>query len=150
MLRRLVFAYGSNMHPERMLARVPGAEPQGAARLSGHRLALNKRGRDGSAKANLVRAPDGLVWGVLWSLTVEEVCVLDGHEGGYTREAVRVHAATEARDAEAYVSTRLVADALPYDWYLDHLLHGARAFDFPPEYLEWLAAQPSQPGEREA
>jgi hypothetical protein len=142
--RTLVFAYGSNMHPERMLARVPGAEPRGRGLLVGRRLVLNKRGRDGSAKANLAEDADGRVWGVLWELLAEELRVLDGHEGGYRRIAVRVEAEDGPTGAEAYVSERLAPEALPFDWYVEHLVRGARAFGFPDDYVAWLEAHPSR------
>ncbi|TNF88372.1 MAG: gamma-glutamylcyclotransferase, partial [Gammaproteobacteria bacterium] len=38
------FAYGSNMSPARLQARVPSARPLGVYRLKGHRLSFHKRG----------------------------------------------------------------------------------------------------------
>jgi hypothetical protein len=148
MSRVLVFAYGSNMDPERMQARIRGALPGGRARLSGHRLVMNKRGRDGSAKANLAADAQGLVWGVLWELSAGQLAVLDRHEGDYERVTVSVQAGAGAvASAETYVSARLVADALPYDWYLGHIVRGARAHGLPEPYVAWLASLPSQRAE---
>ena len=148
MSRARIFAYGSNMHPARMLARVPGARARGAARLAGHRLVLNKRGQDGSAKANLVREAGALVWGVVWELTLDEVAVLDGHEGGYERRPMRLDTDGGPVAGEAYVSERTVADALPFDWYLAHLVRGAREFGFPEDYVAWLEGLPCLRGGR--
>jgi len=139
--RIVVFAYGSNMHPERMLARVPAAVPRGRARLAGHRLVFNKRGRDGSAKANLAADPGARVWGVLWEMAAEALAELDPHEGGYER--VRMTAEADggcALEVEVYVSARLTDDPTPYDWYLEHVLRGARAHALPEEYVAWLEA----------
>ena len=142
MPRTRIFAYGSNMHPDRMRERVPGAVARAKARLEGHRLVLNKRGRDGSAKANLAPDAGGRVWGVLWEMDEDGARRLDGHEGGYER--VRVSVRTEAGPVEAfaYVSTRLHDDEVPYDWYLDYIVEGARAFGFPDDYVAWLESLP--------
>ena len=136
------------MHPERMLARVPAAVPRGRARLAGHRLAFNKRGRDGSAKANLVADPDpdAGVWGVVWELATEALPELDPYEGGYARVRVVVEAEDGAQlEVEAYVSDRLTEDPVPYDWYLEHVLRGARAHGLPEEYVAWLEAFTCRP-----
>jgi len=142
--RTLVFAYGSNMHPERMLSRVPGAVARGRARLAGHRLVLNKRGGDGSAKANLAPDAEGQVWGVVWELAAEAVVELDRHEGGYRRVLLRVEADGDELEVEAYLSERLTDDPLPFDWYLAHLVRGARAHGLPEAYVTWLESLPSR------
>jgi hypothetical protein len=146
MSRVLVFAYGSNMDPERMRARVPGALPRGRARLPGHRLVIDKRGRDGSAKANLRREAGALVWGVTWDLRVADLAALDGHEAGYERILVSVELESGTADAHAYRSDRLAPGALPFDWYLEHVLRGARAFGLPEDYVAWLESLPRAPG----
>jgi cation transport regulator ChaC len=146
MERTWIFAYGSNMDPERMLARVPGAVSRGRARLAGHRLVFNKRGRDGSAKANLAAEADAEVWGVVWEIAVADLAVLDPHEGGYARSRARVEASDGARvEVELYVSDRLIEDPVPYDWYLEHVLRGARAHGLPGEYVARLEAVASRP-----
>ena len=148
MTRTLVFAYGSNMHPLRMRARLPGAVLHGRARLEGHRLVINKRGRDGSAKANLEADATGVVWGVLWELTARELEELDPHEGGYERRPLQVHA-DDGRTlrAEAYVSDRLTEQPIAFDWYLEYIVAGARAGELPEDYVAWLESFPTRPGE---
>lgn len=151
MRRTRIFAYGSNMHPERMRARVAGAVSRGRARLSGHRLVFNKRGRDGSAKANLAAEPGAEVWGVVWEIAVSDLAVLDPYEGGYERTRAWVEAADGARiEVELYVSGRLTEDPVPYDWYLEHVLRGARAHALPEDYvarIEAVASRPADDGE---
>ena len=149
MSRVLVFAYGSNMHPERMLERVPGAVARGRGRLRGRRFVVNKRGRDGSAKANLADDADGLVWGVLWELTREEVAALDRHEGGYERQQVSIETDEGVVTAETYVSDWITEAPRAHDWYLTHIVRGARAFGFPEDYVAWLADHPSRAVETE-
>ena len=49
------FAYGSNLHPVRLLERVPSAQLVGGMlSWSQHRLAFHKKSQDGSSKCNLV------------------------------------------------------------------------------------------------
>ena len=50
-MHALYFAYGSNLSSPRLRARVPSARPEGVARLEGQRLALDKPGRDGTARS---------------------------------------------------------------------------------------------------
>ena len=66
-MQSLYFAYGSNLPSARMRRRVPSAAAQGPAELQGRRLTTDKRGRDGSGKANLREDPAATVWGVLWT-----------------------------------------------------------------------------------
>ncbi len=68
MHRDLYFAYGSNMTSARLRARIPSARSVGAARIDGRRLVCNKRGRDGSGKANLCASPGGEAWGVVYEV----------------------------------------------------------------------------------
>jgi gamma-glutamylcyclotransferase len=146
MSRTLVFAYGSNMRSERMRARVPEAVARGRARLDGHRLVFDKHGRDGSAKANLAPDPASAVWGVVWEMAAAELALLDPHEGGYER----VRLSAEADDGsllevEVYVSERRTDDPRPFDWYLEHVLHGARTHGLPDDYVAWIEAVVARP-----
>jgi gamma-glutamylcyclotransferase len=52
-MRVRYFAYGSNLDLARMRARAPAVGLIGPALLQGMRLAFDKRGGDGSGKANL-------------------------------------------------------------------------------------------------
>ena len=92
----LYFAYGSNLRSTRMLDRVPSATSLGAARLAGHGFRMNKRGRDGSAKANLIVSASEHVWGVIYRIEPVDWPVLDRFEGGYEREVVRTLESGEA------------------------------------------------------
>jgi gamma-glutamylcyclotransferase (GGCT)/AIG2-like uncharacterized protein YtfP len=141
MRRTLVFAYGSNMHPERMRARVPAAVARGRARLDGHRLVFDKHGADGSAKANLVPDPGSAVWGVVWELATPDLARLDPYEGGYERVRVSAEADDGSRwEVEVYVSERRTDDPRPFDWYLEHVLRGARVHGLPADYVARLEA----------
>ena len=132
------FAYGSNMSSARLLARVSGAAALGRAHVSDWRLCFNKRGRDGTGKANLVAAPGALSWGVAWTLPDEAWPRLDRFEPGYERHAFRLQRSSgDGLDAEAYLHA-CPSDAPsipPSDAYLDHLVSGALEYDLPAEYV---------------
>lgn len=140
-MRVAYFAYGSNMRSARLLARVPGATPRGAARLEGWRLVLDKPSRDGSAKANIEAGSGACVWGVAWSIPDPAWPVLDRYEPGYDRMGCRLlDAAGEALDAITYVYRGTTTTALPYDWYVEHLIAGADEHALPRPYRRGLLA----------
>jgi hypothetical protein len=143
------FAYGSNMATQRLRARVPSARRVAVARLPGFRFVLNKRSRDGSAKANLTQDPAGAVWGVLWSLDAAEWLRLDACEGGYERVPVEVVTRSgETPGAMTYLSTRLAAEPVAYTWYRALLVAAAREHGLPAEWIAALEALPARPDSR--
>ena len=132
------FAYGSNMSSARLLARVSGAAALGRAHVSGWSLRFNKRGRDGTGKANLVPAPGALCWGVAWTLPDDAWPRLDRFEPGYERHTFRLQrSAGDEIDAQAYLHACPPAapSIAPSDTYLDHLLNGALEHDLPDDYV---------------
>jgi cation transport regulator ChaC len=133
----LYFAYGSNMASARLRERAASARPLGAARLRGFAWRCNKRSVDGTAKANLVRAPDEETWGVLYELRAQELDALDRAEGGYERVLVEVWQDDRVRPAYTYVSGGAGAAAAPATWYLALVAAGAREHALP---LAWIAA----------
>jgi gamma-glutamylcyclotransferase (GGCT)/AIG2-like uncharacterized protein YtfP len=142
----LYFAYGSNLKSERMRERIPSARREAVGFLDHHRLVCNKRGRDGSAKANLVRAAGHRVWGVLYRIERAHLTRLDGFESGYRRVEVDIRtAAGHAQRAATYRSDRITRDPVPFDWYRGMILEGAREHGLPEDYLSVLEALPSRP-----
>jgi hypothetical protein len=140
----LYFAYGSNLATARLTARVPSARVLGRATLAGQRFAANKRGADGTAKANLEVARQGLVWGVVYELGAGGFGLLDPHEGGYLRATFAV--AIEGlgtRCAQAYFS-RAVDEALEMEArYREAILAGAREHRLPDAWIRMLEALPA-------
>lgn len=139
---RLYFAYGSNLHPARMRARVPSARVVAVGRVPGFRLAFRKSGRDGSAKCDLEPAPEATVWGALYRFAAAEQPALDAAEGpGYYIARVTVATAEGVVEAFTYRARRDWIDeaAVPYDWYRDLVLAGARAHDLPQMYVAAIA-----------
>lgn len=139
---RLYFAYGSNLYPARMRARVPSARVVATGRVPGFRLAFRKCGRDGSAKCDLEPAPEATVWGALYRFDAAEQQALDAAEGpGYYIDAVTVTTAAGFVEAFTYRARRdwIDATAIPYDWYRDLVLAGARTHEFPDMYVAAIA-----------
>jgi len=136
----LYFAYGSNMRSARLMERVPSAASVGAARLENHCLRINKRGRDGTAKANLALSQGEHVWGVIYRIDPAHWPDLDRFEGGYVRTSVEVALGGASAEAVTYRSERLIEGALAFEWYLEHLRVGAREHALPAEWCAHLDA----------
>ncbi|MEH6357612.1 MAG: gamma-glutamylcyclotransferase family protein [Pseudomonadales bacterium] len=146
--RLFYYAYGSNLHPARLGARIPSSQLVGVAELAGYQLAFHKRGADLSAKCNAVNSGDltDSLFGALFSISAAEKPILDEIEGpGYAvYDVVVEHAGVPYRafiymaDAE-YIDNSL----LPFQWYKDFVLLGARFQSFPDEQLQLIDAVPS-------
>ncbi|MEC4088465.1 gamma-glutamylcyclotransferase [Pseudoalteromonas rubra] len=142
----LNFAFGSNLTPARLQARLPAAQLLGTARLPGYTLGFRHLGQDGSAKCSI--EPDdsavACVHGVLYALTEQEIAQLDRIEGeGYQRQGVEVIRACGSRlTAHCYITQQFYDDLLPFSWYLEHVLRGVQHHQFPASYQQLLAKQP--------
>jgi len=140
------FAYGSNLHPERLRQRTPSCRALGIARLAGYTLRFHKRGRDGSGKGNafLTGNPDDEVWGVVYSLAAEEKASLDQAESlgcGYNVVTQSLGLLAGAvHEVFFYVADSAYIDhALwPYTWYKNLVIEGARIHRLPSAYIEHL------------
>lgn len=148
---RLYFAYGSNLHPARMTARVPSAQTVCAARLIDYRLTFAKWGeRDDSGKCDLAPAAGQEVWGAVYRINLAEQYLLDAAEGpGYRIEKVTL--ATEAGALEAFTYMARpdwLTDDPPYDWYRDIVAAGAREHRLPPDYIARIEAVTAVPDPR--
>lgn len=133
------FAYGSNMLTERLRRRVPSTTPVGRARLDGWALRFHKHGADGSAKCNIVSTDQGNVFGVLFEIRADQRELLDRAEGlgaGYELADVSVTLDEASVDAFCYVASphHIDESLLPYRWYRDFVLHGARQHRLPAGY----------------
>lgn len=143
-MSELYFAYGSNLSPVRMRERIAGARALGAARLAGRRLCFDKRGMDGSGKANLRDDPHASVWGALYRFDPDEWRRLDGFEPGYARVGVEVEWRGETRAAQTYMSGELTEDPVPLAGYKRWIVEGARAHGLPEAWIRWLESLPER------
>ena len=143
------FAFGSNLGLPRLRARIPEVEAVGAARLDGYELTWNKRSVDGSAKCNVVvaRKRTARVYGALFRLPQAGQRTLDQIEAGYRRIEVDVVMERESVCAFTYqAAPEYVDNALvPFVWYRDLVVAGARAVPLPAGYVSQLRATTAVP-----
>lgn len=139
------FAYGSNLEPARLEARVPGSSLVGVAWLDAWRLAWNKRGADGSGKANIERAPGARVWGVVYALGPAGWSALDPHEPGYRRIPLEVRGDDTAWPCESYTAEAPEPGLAAFAWYKALVVGGARHHGLPADYVAGLESAPERP-----
>jgi cation transport regulator ChaC len=139
----LYFAYGSNMCEQRLRAadRAPSARALAVARLPRYRLIFNKKSKDRSYKANIVRTGrrSDDVWGVVFEIADSDRAALDRAEGlgqGYEACTVVLQQRNRRRlEARAYLAAPARVAGAPYDWYLRFIIEGAWQQDLPPRYV---------------
>lgn len=148
--RIFYLAYGSNLHPRRLTERIGEVELVDVVALEGWRLCFDKRGGDGSAKANLRPVPGGsdVAWVAVYAVSAGQLPLLDRFEGcGGGYETFRFDVSVDGRmqPALAYLTPShwIAADMLPFDWYRDLVLAGARYHRLPDDYCDRIARQPA-------
>ena len=140
-------AYGSNLHPFRLVQRVGSAKPIGVVPMPGKRIEFHKRSQDGSGKCHFYE-PGGahdIMYGVVYEFDSAEKGKLDALEGlgkGYNEQLVAFSLNGVTHQAYVYVaaSTHIDASLVPYDWYKEMVLLGARYHGLPPEYIAQIEA----------
>lgn len=145
----LYFAYGSNMDWTRMRDRCARAQFLFKALLSEHQIEFTRYSRTnrcGTADLTLARGKS--VWGVVYHIEASDAEVLDKKEGvpinAYRRQNVEVQTEGDrARKISAFtyvVCTKESPRPKPSKTYLQHLLDGARRWQFPQDYIAMLQA----------
>lgn len=134
------------MWTPRLRKRVPSVDPVSGAVLKHHRLTWHKQGVDGSAKCDIVGVDveDG-VYGVLFEMDAGERDRLDRAEQlgtGYDMKTVEIEVGVGAgRDTvTAFTYYALMKDAalVPYRWYKELVVAGAREHGLPGDYIDRL------------
>lgn len=128
-----------------MQSRAPSARLVSIGLVRQRKLVFHKRSIDGSAKADAQRTANvgDHVWGAVYRMHRNDKFVLDQHEFlgiGYDEEQVAVEMEQEIVSAWMYVARAEAIDTslLPYTWYLDYILHGARQHRLPEAYIDRL------------
>ena len=149
MARRVdYFAYGSNLHPRRLGARTPSLEFLATAWLAGHRLVFHKRGADGSGKADVAAGrADDRVHGAVYRISRQDAAQLDRIEGlgaGYARMQAEVVTPAGPRRAYCYqaMPAWIVPGLLPFAWYRELVIAGARHHRLPEGYVRRIRRTP--------
>jgi cation transport regulator ChaC len=135
------FAYGSNLNPAQMERRCPGTRMVGIGTLVAARISFTgySMGWQGGV-ATLLEDDDEMVQGVVWSIPVDEVPVLDRCEGVaagiYTKEmmTIRLEQGGEV-EALVYVHTE-TRYSNPSTLYMTSILNGYQTFGFDPHPLQ--------------
>lgn len=144
--RLLYLAYGSNLHPVRLVERVPSAKLIGTTDLPGLRLAFHKRSVDASGKCAFVETERGAdaICCAVYELDPDEKDRLDRIEGlgdGYDEQQMAFELDDVTlrgfiyRAAKTHIDTSL----LPYHWYREMVLLGSLYHGFAPEYTQLIA-----------
>ena len=142
----LYFAYGSNMLTARLTARCPSAKVIGTASVSNHTLEFTKPSTDNSGKATLIAVGDQAIHtpGVLFEIANIDLPKLDSVEGagnGYDRHdefEIRLARTDEKVTAMTYLTTKIEARLMPYDWYLALVIAGVRQHELDAEHAQRL------------
>ncbi len=136
-------AYGSNLHLARMQIRVPTAEAVETHELCGWSLHFHKRGRDGSAKCNVINTndPRDRVHGVIYEIEAHEKKHLDKAEGlGKGYEIHRLELEQLGPVFLYLASADYIDDSLhPFSWYKAFVVQGAQQQGLPEAYIRKLA-----------
>ena len=110
-----------------------------------HELKFHKLSHvDGSAKCDISETGnrDHIVHGVLFDINDSERIILDRIEGvecGYDVKDVEIRTADGSIvSAFTYYATDIDAGLLPYCWYLEHVLRGAREHALPEKYIQLI------------
>ena len=140
----LYAAYGSNLHPARLCARVPSATLLGASTIADRALRFHKRGQDGSGKCDIIVVPGEQVHVAVYRLDAAGVARLHDIEGvgrGYRLTTVEVPGFDTGF---TYVAEPGCVDpALAcFSWYRALVMLGCEHFRFPRAYREQVAAVP--------
>jgi len=137
------FAYGSNMLRARLEQRVGSVAVVGAGTVTGHQLRFNKRSRDGSSKCNchFTGYHADRIHGVVYALRRQQSVRLDEYERhGYRPGSIFVQVGSQRFRAMTYfgLDNFLHDDLLPFDWYHQLVLAGARQHGLQRSYIDYL------------
>ena len=139
------FAYGSNLHPTRLMERVPSAELIAVARHPNHVLTFHKRSNDGSSKCNMFSSESDQVYGAIYKLEPEHKNELDRFEGkgyGYIDSQITLKLKDNEYSCFTYLAqqSHIASDLKPYHWYKKLVILGAQYLQFPDSYISSIEA----------
>ena len=141
------FAYGSNLHPMRLMERVSSAELVGVIEHSHHSLTFHKKSNDGSSKCNMFHTGNesDLIHGALYKLKPEHKKALDGFEGkghGYIDSKINLQHNEKEYPCFTYHAqqSHIVNNLKPYHWYKQLVVLGAKYLKFPDAYISSIEA----------
>lgn len=125
------FAYGSNLSQSRLEKRIGKVKHLGIATLKNYTLTFNKKGKDGTGKANIEPRQNSLTFGVVYQLTNAQLDKLDSFEGAphhYERKITSCNQDGSSIEAITFVAKdnwKTSKPLHPSKEYLNHILQGA-------------------------
>ncbi len=144
-------AYGSNLHPRRLIERIPSAKLVGVTEISGYELTFHKRSKDGSGKCNLAESgeADSSAFCAIYEIDAEEKPALDKAEGkgfGYleTQMSVKHNEAEYACFSYLAQRSHIVGHLKPYHWYKEMVVLGAWYLELPNHYIQTILSIQSE------
>ncbi|MBS0287179.1 MAG: gamma-glutamylcyclotransferase [Proteobacteria bacterium] len=154
------FAYGEKMFSADLLSVVPNAKCLGVVKIMGYKLCFhNKCAQDFSGKCNIVpvKDPSQEVYGVLYEIPTRERYHLDKNQSlGYGNQEVTLKVYPEKAEndlplegifAFTYIAHKdnIFEDLVPYTWYKEQILRGAKEHHLPAKYIQYLEKFSSTP-----
>lgn len=140
-------AYGSNLHPLRLMERAPSARAVGVVAMPGRSVKFHKRSNmDLSAKCDLVALPGAVEsFAVLYELSAAHKPLLDAIEGlghGYSEARTGIELQGVSYRPFLYIaeSSHIAPSLRPFHWYKAMVVAGARYHGFPDGYVAALDA----------
>jgi gamma-glutamylcyclotransferase (GGCT)/AIG2-like uncharacterized protein YtfP len=141
------FAYGSNMAAGLMAEQCPDHRCIGRASLTDYRLAFTRRSvRTRTGVADIVPAPDEMVWGMLYKIDDYGLAAIDYKEGNgwaYRRVTLQVRLEADGSQCDAVTYTVIrkePTEVPPSSEYLGKIIASARARGLPLSYVDRLEA----------
>ena len=133
-LKRLYFAYGSNLCIRQMNDRCPNNSKIGMGKLKGHRWIITKRGY-----ANVVKSSDEDVWGIIYEISMSDEEKLDVYEGVstkcYVKENLDIVMDEKIQNCLTYVDPT-TEEGVPTSTYANTINEGLCDSKLPEEYVE--------------
>ncbi len=143
------FAYGSNMCFRRFHQRVPSGIFETIATIRGFDLRFHVKDDDGSGKCNAIYTgnDEDFVMGVVYDIEATEKHLLDKAEDlGIEYKERETIAETKDGTVEVFLYTAIsdvINDqTIPFDWYKNFVVYGAREHGLPADYIRMLEGIP--------
>jgi hypothetical protein len=140
------FVYGSNLLEEQLRERLSKIHENYLQRercsLKGYEFTYNKRGLDGSSKANLIKSGNGIVEGVAILILENKLDeFIKIFEDGYSKTEIQIQTENTTENPQltfkAYtcISDNIISIS-PNDDYVSKIIKGAHENNLPLEYIE--------------
>lgn len=129
------FAYGSNMFPPRLLERIEKYHYGFRATAIRYEFTYNKKGADGTAKANIKHSEQNQIHGICFEIDKEDFNKLDDYEKGYDKQRITLRINGKSESAQTYISSLTDESISPSSEYKNLVLQGARHWGLDTKYV---------------